>query len=256
MEEYQVSFNSNNLHGIPGVDLYNYDFTRLPDRDIKIHKLARRSLSIITSSEYTQKNIPVWMDICSGDRQDTELTVTQVKALLQPQNGELKVLQSGETVVYTATMNEFNIEWNGPHAYCEIVFLASTPIARSIDDTQIINLTGVTSSSASQTFTIQGSYVAEPYITVVINSVTGGTGGTINLLNGSTQQGIAITEDFVNGDILTVDSVEYEVLLNGVKIDFEGIFPTFPPGSQQFSYVDTFSTRNVDIAGTYHKRLV
>lgn len=90
----------------------------------------------------------------------------------------------------------------------------------------------------------------------MITDVTGGTGGTINLLNGSTQQGITITEDFVDGDILTVDSVEYEVLLNGVKIDFQGIFPTFPPGSQQFAYVDTFSTRNVDIVGTYKKRLV
>lgn len=256
MEQYQVTFNGNGLHDIPGVDLYNYDFTSLPDRDIKIHKLARRSLSIITSAEYTQKPIPVWLDVCSGDRQDSESTVTQIKALLQPQNGSLNVLQSGIEVTYTATMNEFNIEWNGAHAYCQIVFLASTPIATAVDTDILVNLSGITAASASSTFTIAGSAIAEPYITVVINTVTGGTGGTISLYNAKNQQGITVTEDFVDGDILTVDSKNLSVQLNAQPIDFTGLFPTFGPGSQQLGYVDTFTTRNVDIAMTYNQRLV
>lgn len=256
MEQYQVSFNSNRLDQVPGVDLYNYDFTRLPNRDIKIHKLARRSLSIITSAEYTEKGIPVWMDICSGDRQDSEATVTAVKGLLQAQNGELKVLQSGLEVVYTATMNEFNIEWNGAHAYCEIIFLASTPIATAAESETLANLTGITSSSSSATFIVSGSYIAEPLITVVINTVTGGTGQTINLFNAKNNQGISVTADFDDGDILIVDCMNYTVQLNGAILDFQGLFPSFPPGSQQLGYSDTFSTRSVDVLVTYNQRLV
>jgi len=256
MEQYQVFFNGNALHDIPGVDLYNYDFTTLPDRDIKIYKLARRSLSIVTSSEYTQKSIPVWMDICSGDRQDTEATVTAVKALLQPQNGEVKVLQSGVEVVYTATMNEFNIEWNGSHAYCQIIFLASTPVGTNTAETQGVNMVGATTASASQTFTVGGSFIVEPLITIVINSVTGGTGESISLFNAKNNQGITIEGDFADGDIITVDSKNYSVQQNGVVLDFTGLFPTFQPGAQQLVYVDTFTTRNVDIVATYNEQLV
>ena len=47
----------------------------------------------------------------------------------------------------------------------------------------------------------------------------------------------------------SVDSQELVVTLNGGAIDFEGLFPTFPPGAQTVGYTDTFSTRNVDING-------
>ena len=116
MKSYNVLFNDNDLSAVPGVWLYNYDATTLPERDIKMHKIARRSLSIITSAEYTQKSIPVFMRVCSGDRQATEATLTALKGLLQPQNGTLELEQSGEQFEYTATMNEFNIEWDGSYA--------------------------------------------------------------------------------------------------------------------------------------------
>lgn len=256
MDIYEVQFNGNSLHDIPGVDLYNYNFTDLPQRDIKIHKLARRSLSIITSSEYTQKNISIWMDVCSGDKQDTEETITAVKALLQAQNGELKVLQSNIEVTYTATMNEFNIQWNASHAYVEIVFVASTPIATATGVENAVSILANTFSTASQTFSVEGSYLAEPYFTVVVNSVTGGSGGSISIINAKNQQGITVTANFTIGDILTIDSLSYEILLNGAVLDFEGLFPTFSPGLQQIEYSDTFTTRNVDITMEYRPRLV
>jgi len=255
-EIYQVSFQGNRIDLVPGVDLYNHDFTKLPNRDIKIYKLARRSLSIITSSEYTDKPVDVWADICSGTRQETEATVTQLKALLQDQNGDLAVLEAGLEVDYTATLNEFNIEWNGNHAYAHLVFLASDPIGTSTAELTLTSITGITTSSNSATFLVSGSYKAEPVITVVINTVTGGTGGSISLVNARTSQGITITANFVNGDILQIDSLNYTATINGIDVDFEGIFPVFPPGSQQLGYSDTFTTRSADLVATYHPRLV
>jgi phage-related protein len=253
---YQVSFNGNRIDLVPGVDLYNHNFTSLPTRDIKIHKLARRSLSIITSSEYSQKSIPVFLDVCSGTKQQTEATITFIKGLLQGQNGQLKVLQSGLEVNYTSTMNEFNIEWNANHAYCTIVFLASDPVGNATQSVTAVNKTGITSSSDSTTFVVQGSFDAEPVITVNVSAVTGGTGGTINLTNAVTQQGITITTNYSDGDILIVNSKELTVTLNGINLDFVGLFPLFPAGVQQFSYSDTFTTRTVDIFASYTPRLI
>ena len=255
MQEYNVIFNSNNLAQVNGVWLYNYTATDLPQRDIKIHKLARRSLSIITSSEYTQKAIPVLMRVCSGGRQDTEATLTEVKGLLQAQNGTLEIEQSGIEVKYTATMNEFDIEWDRSTAYVTIIFLASTPIATASELTNLANL-GVTTPSASTSFTVGGSYLAEPYITITINSVTGGTGQSLSVFNGSTNQGITITGNFANSDIIEIDSRELVVTHNGANIDFDGLFPTFPPGAQTLGYTDTFSTRNIDIDVKYNIRIV
>lgn len=255
MQDYSVKFNGNDISEVSGVWLYNYTATDLPQRDVKIHKLARRSLSIITSAEYTQKTIPVMMKVCSGDRQDTEYTITQIKGLLQPQNGELIVRQSGEDYKYTATMNEFNIEWVGSSAYVVIVFIASTPIASAVA-TDVLTSFNTTLASDGSSFVVDGSYLAEPFINIVVNSVTGGSGGSVSIFNASTNQGITVTGNFTAGAQLEIDCSEYTAQLNGVSIDFEGLFPTFPPGAQRIGYSDTFTTRNVDLTATYNARVV
>lgn len=254
MKSYSVKFNSNDLSEIAGVWLYNYDATSLPTRDVKIHKIARRSLSIITSAEYSQKVIPVFMRVCSGTRQDTEATLTEIKGLLQPQNGILEVEQSGQQYQYTATMNEFNIEWDSSYAYVTIVFIASTPVAESVETDLLFNFTTTLSSDGSS-FVVGGSYIAEPIINVVYSAVTGGT-GSMSVFNASTNQGIVISGTFTTGTIVEINSSAYTVLVNGISTDFEGLFPVFPPGSQRVGYSDTFSTRTVTLSGTANTRTV
>lgn len=254
MKNYSVKFNSNDISQVDGVWLYNYDATTLPTRDVNIHKIARRSLSIITSAEYSQKSIPVFMRVCSGDRQDTEATLTQIKGLLQPQNGTLELEQSGEQYEYTATMNEFNIEWVGSKAYVTVVFIVSTPVATSVDTETLFSFS-TTLSSDGASFIVGGSYIAEPVINVVLSAVTGGN-GSLSIFNASTNQGIVISGNFTAGTIVEIDSQNYTVLVNGVSADFEGLFPVFPPGSQRVGYTDTFSSRTVTITGQANTRIV
>lgn len=249
MINYPIKFNGNNISELSGVFVYDYNATELPERDINIHKLARRSKSVITSAEYTQKAISVFMRVESGSRDNTEDTMTMIKGLLQPQNGSLVLEHSGIEVVYTATMNEFNIEWKGRSAYVELVFVASTPIARGVNDNILANLT-VTTQTGSVTFTVGGSAQSEPIINVVLNSVTGGTGASINLYNALNNQGITLSRDFVSGDIIEIDSSEMTVLHNGAEIDFTGAFPVFGVGAQQLAYSDTFTARSASIAMT------
>lgn len=255
MKNYKVFFNNNDLSSVPGVWLYNYDATTLPERDIKMHKIARRSLSIITSAEYTQKSIPVFMRVCSGDRQATEATLTAIKGLLQPQNGTLELEQSGEQFEYTATMNEFNIEWDGSYAYVTIVFIASTPVASSKDQDNLFNFSTTLPADGSS-FIVGGSYIAEPVINLVYSTVTGGTGATVSVFNASTNQGITITANITNGTIISIDSANYVVTVNGLNVDFEGMFPVFPPGSQRVGYTDTMASRVVSLAGEAKNRVV
>lgn len=249
MNVYPVTFNGNELHSVADVFIYDYNAVSLPSRDINIHKLARRSKSVITSSEYTDKTITVYMRVNSGSRADTENTTTMLKGLLQPQNGKLVVEQSGIEVSYTATMNEFNISWHGKSAYVQLGFIASTPIGTGVDINVLANMTATTQGE-SVTFLVGGSAITEPRINVVLNSVTGGSGGSINLYNALNNQGITISRNFTAGDILEVDSAEMVVLHNGAEVDFVGAFPVFGVGSQQLAYSDTFTTRNASISMT------
>jgi len=254
--QYQVAFEGNRLDLVAGVNLYNYDFTELPNRDIKIYKLARRSKSIITSSEFTQKNIPVYMDVCSGGRQETEGTVTYLKSLVQAQNGTMTVLEGGDEVQYIATLNEFNIVWNGNNAYCSLTFLASDPIGFLTTPETLFSIIGITTAYASATFNVDGSATAEARIDVTLSSVTGGTGKEVTIYNARTNQGITIAGNFNSGDIISIDSRELTITVNGVNKDFTGLFPTFSPGVQQVAYTDSFTARTVDITATNNTRLL
>lgn len=256
MDKYSVKFAGNDLALVSGVDLYNHNFNDLPVRDIKINKLARRDLSIITSSEYTQKTIPVWLEICSGTRADTENTLAFVKSLLQPQNEQLIVSQGGVDVEYTSTMNEFNIDWNGTRALVNVIFLASNPIGQESDTQILASLAGVTTATSSYSNTVEGSATAYPVITVAINSITGGTDKQITISNGKTGQGITIEGTWEALDILVIDSLNMNVTVNGASVDFTGMFPQFPAGQAQITYIDDFTTRNISLTAVYNPRLV
>lgn len=251
---YQISFNGNRLDQIPGVTLHWYNFTNLPSREMSVHKLARRDKSILTSAEYSTKQITISLEICSGTRQDAEQTLSQVKAQLQSINGSLRVLQANREVEYTATLQEFETEWLNYRAYCTITMLATDPIGRSSNSVNLFTMTGITTASRSVTFAVDGSFNAEPEITIVINTVTGGTGQTINLFNSRTNQGLTLTDTFVAGDIINVDCNSYTVQKNGIEMDYTGTFPVFPAGQQAFTYSDTFTTRSVDVSATYKPR--
>ena len=117
-------------------------------------------------------------------------------------------------------------------------------------------MTGITTVTDSSTFNVEGSAPALPFISVTVATVTGGTGKQISIVNGRNNQGITVTHDWTNGDILQIDSVALEARINGTIVDFAGLFPQFLPGSSQLNYVDTFTTRSVDITATYNPRLV
>lgn len=249
-----IIFNNNDISTVPNVKIHNFNATDLPSRDVQIHKIARSSKSVITSSEYTQKQITVQGHTNTTNRTDAEVAVTAIKALLQAQNGDLIVQQSGGDIKYTATMNEFNISWGGTKAIFEIIFIASTPVGTSTTPELLANL-NVTTQSGSATFAVSGSFSIEPLITVTVNSVTGGT-GSIYVINAVNNQGIEIVSTFKAGDVVEIDSEALSVRINGGEHDFLGMFPTFPAGMQQVAYSDSFTTRNIDLTLTAKTRIV
>ena len=250
---YQVFFDGNDLGASDFVDLYNHNFNNYPKRDVKIYKIARASKSIVTNAELTSKDISVYMTICDGTRGGTERIISDVKSLLVAQTGELVVLNAGIRLAWTASLNEFNTEWDGVTATCELRFIASTPIGSSLTAYELFNIQNITTSTANQTGFVQGSYECEPVFTMVFSALdnTSGLGG-FSLYNAKTNQGIDCSFPILANDIIIIDSKIKSVTQNGIQRDFKGVFPRFDPNTQSLGYTDTYASRNVSIVVTYN----
>lgn len=255
MIETTVYFDGNDLSQLDGISIFDHDFNMLPDRDIKINKLARADRSIITSAEYTSKPITVQGMAEACDRYDAEEAFQNLRSFLQRPNRTLLVVQGASTLQYTATLSSDSYKWIANNLMFTLEFTASDPIGYESTTTDE-GSTNITTASQSIAFDVEGSFKALPVITFDINSVTGGTSAAVTIQNSRTGQGITLTRTWTAADIAIIDSYEKTVTINGADSDFTGTFPTFDPGSQIISYTDAFTTRSVDVAVEYVKRFV
>lgn len=251
-----VFWDGNDLSGVAGANLYNHDFNALPNREIKINKLAREDKSVITTAEYSSKEVTVFLHLFGCERADAELVLRNLKALLQQINKELIVNQAGEETKYIATLNQVSHEWFGGKLKVTLVFVCSDPIGQATTATTGIATTNITTQTINIALDIEGSFIAEPVITLTMTDITDGTDVTVTVKNNIIGQGISLTRDWADGDIVTIDSAEKTVTINGGDSDFSGIFPFFYPGDQVLGYIDGFSARDVDLTLTYVKRSV
>lgn len=248
-----VYYNNFNLSSLDGVAVYNHNFISVPSRNLNRAKLARADKSLLTSAEYTEKTITITGIVTGDDKNEIESRFETLKGVLQVPEGIVRVEQAGDQVEYTGTMSGMTQQDFGKHLKFTLSILCSNPIGRSRTVSTLLTATN-TGPSYSHSITVLGSYRASPIIKVTIDSLTGGTNKTIQVLNSDTFQGISITRTWTAGEILTVDSFNKIVEVNDVAVDYNGVFPTFFPGLRTFQYIDDFTTRSVDIEITYNKQ--
>lgn len=256
LEETDVYFGGNNLADIAGASLIDHDFNQLPQRDVKSYKLARANKSITTTAEYSSKEATVRFHLRGCDRADAERVLNDLKSYLRPVSKPLIVSQGGADVIYKgSTLNEANMSWFSNKIIITLVFLVSDPVGYEDATTQLVN-EAVTNSTATIGVDVGGSFDIEPRIILDYAAITGGSSKSLTVKNEETGQGITIDGDFTTGDTIEINSANKTVIMNGASIDFGGQFPVFPPNAGSFGYVDTFTTRTVDIIVTYEKRIL
>lgn len=257
LSDTSVFFAGNDLEAIVGAALVDHNFNDLPKREINIYKLARANKSVVTSAEYSSKEVTVRFHLKGCDRGDTEAVLQTLKSYLRPINQALIVSQGGLDVTYnSATMNEINYEWFSNKILLTIVFIVADPIGFEDVDSTFVSTTNITVAAQSITINNAGSFDAEPVVNLIVNTVTGGTSQSLSIKNETTGQGLTITRTWANGDTVEIDSDNKTVTINGTNTDFSGLFPTFPPGNGSLGYTDTFTTRSVDISATYKKHIL
>lgn len=259
MNVTDVYFNDvpiNSVMDVRIVDLNNY-----PEYEIRRYKVARADRSITASKEAVKKEITVNGRICGSNRGDIEAKLAILKLMVYGIRGQLKVLQAGSEVIYTATCDAIAQRWNSSVLEVDLTFTAGDPFGR-IQPSQTISLPNITSASQSFTLAAGSTIPIRPQITLNFTDATDGTDKTVSLLNSDTNIGISITNDFADGDVLYIDSEQLIVTLNGQPVDFSGSFPVFTVTvasifnpSVNITYTDDFTDRDVNGTFAYSSRV-
>lgn len=256
LTDTQVYFSGNDLSLVVGAYIIDHDFNKLPERIVAINKLARSNKSVVTSAEYSAKEVSVIFHLYGCDRDEAEEALVALKGQLRTVNGDLVVKQASIDTTYSdATLNEISYEWFSNKIILTLVFIVADPIGYEDSNTVLLNTT-ITASTASNAVSNAGSFDAEPIINITVTTVTGGTDQSLSVTNEETGQGITLTRTWANGDTVEVNSDAKTVVINGASSDFTGQFPVFPPGTGSLGYSDTFTTRSVNLSVTYQKHYV
>lgn len=238
-----------------GCVLTNIDHMTLPKRDNELEDLVNRSGSVLVQSRLTTKPITVEGYYDGSSNTDAQVMYDTLAAALNREARLLEIPHAGSKRYYTATPQ--NIILQEPNGLNRLTFSMEFVVpegsAQDQTTTQLLSTT-ITTSTATTPLTVIGSVTARPLLTVTFTSVTGGTSGSVSIRNARDFIGLTFNRTFVSGDVVTIDSANYQIYINGVLTEPNGRMPTWATGSGGLYYSDTFTARSVSITGTYNIR--
>lgn len=243
------SFEDNNII------LTNIDHLRIAERNNQVETRANRSGGVLVQSQLGVKRIIIEGYYTGSSASDAQTMYDTLAAALNRQSRPLTVPHAGSTREYTATPE--NVILQQPDGLNRLTFSFEfvVPDGSSQDTTEttLIDET-ITTTSSTISLSVEGSVTARPYITLTFTSVTGGTGKTVTIRNARDFVGLTFDRDFVTGDVITIDSENFQIYINGVLTAPDGRLPKWEAGNGSLYYSDTFTNRSVAITATYKQR--
>lgn len=226
-----------------------------PPIDLQIENIAGADGGVLVDRKYRPRPIVLQGHITSETQLELETSIQQLNRALNKEEKSLQIEDEGTYTVFTATPAVVSIERPRglTKANFSIEFMCAEPIGYNEGTLSLLTDTYTLSSELSSV-EVQGSYKAEPLISLVINSFTGTGERSVSVRNALNFGGITISREWTAGDEVEINCLSLDVTVNGVPTEFSGVFPAWEAGSGTVSYDDTFTARDTDIVMTYTKR--
>jgi len=238
-----------------GVVVVDTDVYSAPLNKIQADSLAERDGALVVKQQYDSKPFTVTGYIRKATQVDLENWIDTFKAAMAIRSQPFDIDHGGSVRRYLASARNIILTRKGlTTAAFSVEFLSPDGMGWDTSSSSLISSMGVTTSTLSITFTVGGSYKAEPIIRVTINTITGGTTKTVQLTNGTTLRTLSIQRTWVAGDVLELDTLKGQLLVNGLATDYKGSLPSFDPGANTLVYTDDFTARDVTILSSYTRR--
>lgn len=244
---YPVLFNTIDLNSVTGVSVLAVDPYKPPQRRLSFSDIVRTNKSKLNSAFYVEKEITVRVGISRSSRALLEQSVDALMTIIQQQEKQLVVVQSGGQRMYYATLGDVLVENDGGmFIELELVFTCSDRYGYDLNSTLLLQITGFTSSNRSDGLTFGGSAEwQQPVITLTFTSVTSGTTKSVVVGNSNTGQQVDIERTWTSGDVLVIDSYNKTVKVNGSEVEFTGAIPEWRNGFGYWYYSDEFTARTL-----------
>lgn len=249
-----VTFNGLSLQST-NIFVNDIDDGSLPTRQVSIFTLAHANASKVPYDSFPTKTISVKGTMRSDTIANFDTLLDTFKASLVGVEKNLDVDYAGTTRRYIATVNSMTLSRPGGLTYGEfaIQFLCSSPFGTAISATTLLNVTGRTAATYSDSISIGGTAPWQrPIYTITLTAVTSTGQQTVNVSNAANGQQISVTRAWVAGDTMTIDTSTKSVKVNGVETDYSGAFPELATGSQTVAYSDSLTTRTFSYSIAYN----
>lgn len=226
-----------------------------PTKDMKILERARRDGNVLLFDRLKGREINAKGYIQASSSANLKTSMDALKALLMIGKKVLKITEDGAYRQWSeAVLQNVNISRGAQdisHAAFSLQFWTGEPYAVDGNNDTLLTKTGLTAGYSSDAITALGTYLTYPTIAMTLNSVSPTTSDQeIAIGNPSTTQQLRIVRTWAAGDVVSIDLLNKKVYVNGTLVAAEGRFPAWIPGSGNFEYVDSFTSRNIDYTVT------
>jgi phage-related protein len=224
-----------------------------PNRELIGGNITRGNGMYVTGSYFRERIIELSGVVKASSAEALLAYMDRIRQTLATQEGNLDITEDGVVKRYIATCVNYDTMFQREHYHITICpftirFSCRTPFGLARDYN--VDYQSFTTSPSNQSIVTSGSYAAEPVFILSFSAASGVS--SVEIENLTTGESITYSGYIAAGDLLIVDCEQKEVTLNGVAVNFSGLFPSLPAGTSliQFTINGTFTlgatTKNRD----------
>lgn len=247
-----VLFNGVDLQAAP-FKVHDTDAFSAPVRNIITYELERTDNAVDVFRRYTSRNISLSGTVKTDTEADCDTAIDTLKlALLQAGPGQLQLEYAGGYRYWQGEAKNLQIARAAAditRAGWSCQFHVPNFYATDGNTDILLADTEVTDESYSTQISPLGTYLSRPVITLTYNFINPAVSDVgITVGNPNTNNYITITETIGFGNVITIDTLNDQVFVNGSLVPYSGQMPNWQPGQAAgFEYSDTATARTVVI---------
>lgn len=204
-------------------------------RELNYQKLAEVDGAKPLQENFDVRTIVLKGKIKGSSIDDLEERIDALKQALAPQEKNLDIEYASGIRRYICSCTRITIERSWFHlnfAPFELEFTCADPPHGLALDTSTAEYTVNTIATYYGSFVAKGTRRPMPRIEITVTSQTDLQ--TIYFRNVNTNSTMSISRTFSNGDVLVIDTSDFTVTINGEACVYEGVFPEFVQGDNDF----------------------
>lgn len=231
------------------------------ERDIKAVQLAREDGAVAVFKRFKDRNIGADGYINAPDKTTAETSLDQLKAAIAglTQAANLDVGYRGSIRRWSVLNAQIMVprkREDVSYIPFSLQFYSPKPYATDGTSGTLVTPGNHTAGTSYWPLTVNGSYPAQPVITLTISALNP-TNSSIDITvsNSAENRTLTIRGTRSVGDVITIDTLNKQLYINGTLTQpYGGQFPLWAPGAGTLEVSDTATSRTIAVADSYNPR--